>query len=180
MTEVRFFFFFFAGKEVVNCLNDGMVDDWDVFDNLLDYSYRNCLCTDPRHHPVLFTEPSWNDPSKRERLAELMFEKYDVPAMFVSNNAVLAAFSNGRYTGTVVDSGATHTTVTPVYNGFAITSAVVKSPLGGDYITAKCKEYFVVSSCSYKWLLSPSARQSLSTFSSVLFRNNKSTSSRAT
>ncbi|WP_368858074.1 hypothetical protein, partial [Streptomyces sp. CHA16] len=35
---------------------------------------------------------------KWEKLTELMFEKYNVPAFFLVKNAVLAAFANGRAT----------------------------------------------------------------------------------
>ena len=46
-----------------------------------------------------------------------MFEKYNIPAFFLVKNAVLAAFANGRSTGLVVDSGATHTSAIPIHDG---------------------------------------------------------------
>ena len=49
-----------------------------------------------------------------------MFEKYNVPAFYLVKNAVLAAFANGRSTGIVVDSGATHTSAVPVYDGYVL------------------------------------------------------------
>lgn len=67
------------------------------------------------YHPVLFSEAAWNVRNNRERLTELMFEKYSVPAFFLVKNAVLAAFANGRATALVVDSGATHTSAVPVH-----------------------------------------------------------------
>ena len=50
-----------------------------------------------------------------------MFEKYNIPAFFLVKNAVLAAFANGRSTGIVVDSGATHTSAVPVHDGYVLT-----------------------------------------------------------
>ena len=76
-----------------------------------------------------------------------MFEKYNVPAYFLVKNAVLAAFANGRATGIVVDSGATHTSAVPVQDGFVLTQAIGKSPLGGDYISMQCRQFFQV--CRY-------------------------------
>jgi len=75
-----------------------------------------------------------------------MFEKYNVPAYFLVKNAVLAAFANGRATGIVVDSGATHTSAIPVQDGFVLTQAIVKSPLGGDYISMQCRQFLQVYS----------------------------------
>lgn len=34
---------FILGMEVVNCMRDGMIDDWNLFEKLLDYSYAKCL-----------------------------------------------------------------------------------------------------------------------------------------
>ena len=90
--------------------------------------------SESEYHPVLFSESPWNLKSEREKLVELMFEKYRVPAFFLMKNAVLSAFANGRSTALVIDSGATHTTAVPVLDGHVITQAIVKSPIGGDVI----------------------------------------------
>ena len=71
--------------------------------------------SESEYHPVLFSEASWNVRNNREKLTELMFEKYNVPAFFLVKNAVLAAFANGRATALVVDSGATYTSAIPVH-----------------------------------------------------------------
>lgn len=95
-----------------------MVENWDMFENFLDYIYNSCLRAVPRDHPVLITEPPWVTPPKREQMTELMFEKYQVPALYLAKNAALAAFANGRPTCLVVDSGATHTSAVPVHDGY--------------------------------------------------------------
>lgn len=112
---------------------------------VLDYTYSKVIQSNAEYHPVLFSESPWNIRSKREKLTELMFEKYNVPAFFLVKNAVLAAFSNGRATGIVVDSGATHTSAVPVQDGFVLTQAIVKSPLGGDYISMQCRQFLQVN-----------------------------------
>ena len=53
--------------------------------------------------------------------------------------SIVYSFANGRSTALVIDSGATHTTVTPVHEGYVLQGAVVRTPLGGDYITARCR-----------------------------------------
>lgn len=129
------------GMEVTSYMKDGVIDDWDLFEKVLDYTYAKCIQSESEYHPVLMSESPWNPRNKREKLTEIMFEKYNVPAFFLVKNAVLAAFANGRSTGLVVDSGATHTSAVPVQDGFVLTQAIVKSPLGGDYISMQCKQY---------------------------------------
>lgn len=116
-----------------------------LLSQILDYTYAKVIQSDAEYHPVLFSESPWNVRSKREKLTELMFEKYNVPAYFLVKNAVLAAFANGRATGIVVDSGATHTSAVPVQDGFVLTQAIVKSPLGGDYISMQCRQFLQAS-----------------------------------
>lgn len=126
-------------------MKDGLIDDWDLFESLLDYAYSDCLVTESQYHPVLFSESPYNTQPKREQLAELMFEKYNLPSIFLCKNAVLAVFACDRYSGIIVDSGATHTSVIPVHNGYVVADGVVRSPIGGDYMTMLCKKFLSVS-----------------------------------
>nr|CAG4642146.1 EOG090X0GT4 [Eurycercus lamellatus] len=126
--------------EIVGYMKDSMIEDWDVFEKILEYTYAKCIKSESEFHPVLMSEAPWNTRAKREKLTEVMFEKYGVPAFYLVKNAVLAAFANGRSTGIVVDSGATHTSAVPVYDGYVLTQGIVKSPLGGDFLTMQCKQ----------------------------------------
>ena len=123
-------------------MKDGMIDDWDMFERLAEYTYKKRLHALPEHHPILMSECPWNTRVKREKLLELMFEKFNVPAMYICKNAVLAAYANGRSTAMVVDSGATHTSAVPVHDGYVITQGIVKSPLGGDFLNMQCRQFF--------------------------------------
>ncbi|XP_074032929.1 brahma associated protein 55kD [Leptinotarsa decemlineata] len=126
--------------ELHSYMKDGMIENWDMFEKILDYSYEKIIQSESQFHPVLFSESPWNQRQKREKLTELLFEKYKVPAFFLVKNAALAAFANGRATALVIDSGATHTSAVPVLDGYVISNAVVKSPLGGDYLILRAKE----------------------------------------
>ncbi|KAG6516497.1 hypothetical protein ZIOFF_026962 [Zingiber officinale] len=105
--------------EVISPFKDGVVD-WDIVDNIWNHAFRECLLIDPKEHPMLLAEPSSNTPQQREKAAELMFESYKVPALFVAKNAVLTSFSSGRATSLVVDSGGGSTTVAAVHDGFVL------------------------------------------------------------
>lgn len=128
--------------DLISLMQDGMIEGWDMFERLTEYTYKQRLHALPEHHPILMTECPWNTRLKREKLLELMFEKFNVPAMYICKNAVLAAYANGRSTAMVVDSGATHTSAVPVHDGYVITQGIVKSPLGGDFITMQCRQFF--------------------------------------
>ncbi|TKC52088.1 hypothetical protein EI555_021274 [Monodon monoceros] len=86
------------------------------------------------------SEAPWNTRAKREKLTELMFEHYNIPAFFLCKTAVLTAFANGHSTGLILASGAAHTTAVPVHDGYVLQQGIVKSPLAGDCITMQCRE----------------------------------------
>ncbi|THU69828.1 hypothetical protein C4D60_Mb08t18520 [Musa balbisiana] len=93
------------------------------------------LLIDPKEHPMLLAEPSFNTPQQREKAAELMFESYKVPALFLAKNAVLTSFASGRATSLVVDSGGGSTTIAAVHDGYVLQKAVSTSPIGGEFLT---------------------------------------------
>ncbi|CAI0450631.1 unnamed protein product, partial [Linum tenue] len=121
--------------EVLSPIKDGVVMDWDIVDSIWDHAFRECLLVDPKEHPMLLAEPSSNSQQQRERTVELMFEKYNVPALFLAKNAVLTSFASGRATALVVDSGGGSTTIAPVHDGYVIQKAVASCPIGGEFLT---------------------------------------------
>ncbi|KAJ7978428.1 Actin-related protein [Quillaja saponaria] len=121
--------------EILSPLKDGIVLDWDIVDSIWDHAFRECLLIETKEHPMLLAEPSSNTQQQRERTAELMFEKYKVPALFLAKNAVLTSFASGRATSLVVDSGGGSTTVAPVHDGYVLQKAVATSPIGGELLT---------------------------------------------
>lgn len=80
----------------------------------------------------------WNTKKHREKIAEILFEKFKVPACYLAKSGMLAAFSAAKSTALVLDSGDHHTTAIPVYEGHVLHEAVVKTPYGGDYLTGLC------------------------------------------
>uniref|UniRef100_A0A671M6R8 Actin-like protein 6B n=1 Tax=Sinocyclocheilus anshuiensis TaxID=1608454 RepID=A0A671M6R8_9TELE len=131
-----------AGVELISPLKNGMIEDWNAFQAIIDHIYSKHIKSEPSLHPVLMSEAPWNSRAKREKLTELIFEHYNIPAFFLCKTAVLTAFANGRATGLVLDSGATHTTAIPVHDGYVLQQGIVKSPLAGDFISMQCRELF--------------------------------------
>ena len=71
-------------------------------------------------------------------MAEIFFENFDVPALFIGQQAALGLYAFGKTTGLVVDSGDGVTQVVPIYEGYAIEKGIERINLGGRDIT----EYF--------------------------------------
>jgi actin-related protein len=123
-------------------LKDGMIDDWDLLEQIISHTF-DCLCDKeqgPKYHPIVMSEPPINQRFKREKLCEIMFEKFQIPAFYLAKNAVLSSFAQGKATALILDCGATHTTAVPVHEGMVLQKAIVQSPLGGDFILTQLKQ----------------------------------------
>eukprot|EP00908_Phaeocystis_cordata_P000622 Transcript_10686.p2 GENE.Transcript_10686~~Transcript_10686.p2 ORF type:complete len:437 (+),score=202.66 Transcript_10686:120-1430(+) len=123
------------GMRVEGALRDGIVADWDAAEALMEHSLKSCLGCDPTDHPLLLAEPSFNPAANRTKLTELAFEKFQIPALFLSKNAVLAAFAAGRGTAMVLDVGGGATCAAAVHDGYVLNKPLKKSMLGGDLLT---------------------------------------------
>jgi len=89
-------------------------------------------------HPILLTEPPLNPRSNRETAAQILFETFNVPALFTSIQAVLSLYASGRTTGIILDAGDGVSHAVPVYEGFAIPNSIRRIDIAGRDVT----EYF--------------------------------------
>jgi actin-related protein len=116
-------------------IGHGIVEDWGAMEKIWHYTFYTDLRVDPAEHPVLLTEPPLNPRPNREKMCEIMFETFSVPALYVSMQAVLSLYASGRTTGLVCDSGTGVTHIVPIYEGFALTHAISRLDLAGRDIT---------------------------------------------
>ena len=125
-----------------------MIDNWEQMEKFWHKSIFEYLRADPEEHYMLLTEPPMNTPENREQMAEIMFETFGVPGLFIGVQAVLAlyagvyaSFKEGTQikgsdlTGTVVDSGDGVTHVVPIVHGYPISNNIKHIPIAGRDIT---------------------------------------------
>ncbi|KIP12851.1 hypothetical protein PHLGIDRAFT_61308, partial [Phlebiopsis gigantea 11061_1 CR5-6] len=118
-----------AGMQVGHPVVEGEIKDFSPIPSLISHAFKDVMRCDPAQHPVLVTEPAWKNEANRERMAEIMFEEFNVPAFYVANTAVLNAFAAGKGSALVIDVGHSTATVTPVVDGFVLTKGLSKSQL---------------------------------------------------
>ncbi|KAK8071223.1 Actin-like protein [Apiospora hydei] len=116
-------------------LEHGIVTDWDDMEKIWEYVYSEGLNAMSEEHPVLLTEPPLNPRANRDTAAQILFETFNVPALYTSIQAVLSLYASGRTTGCVLDSGDGVSHAVPVYEGFAIPSSMRRIDVAGRDVT---------------------------------------------
>lgn len=110
------------------------VSDWDLMESLWLHAFDR-LNADSKERPVLYAEPPLPmRADQRQKLLELMFEKMEVPAMYIAAAGMLSAFSAGRQTALICECSHSGCTVTPVVEGHVLQRGVQRSARGGEWL----------------------------------------------
>jgi actin-related protein len=117
----------------------GITTSWDHQGRIWRHAFFNKLNLDPKAdsitHPIFVIESLLNPKANREKLVQTMFEKFQVPELFIEKTPVLSLRAVGATTGVVIHSGCDATEVVPVVDGSCCVHCAVQEPTGGRQFT---------------------------------------------
>jgi actin-related protein len=135
---------FFVGVEAVaksDLLNlrqpieNGVATNWEDMERLWNHTFYNELLVSPDEHPIILTEKPLCPRMNREKMIQIMFETFKVLGFYSGVQGVLALFSLGRTTGVVWDAGEGVSFTVPIYEGYGLPHAIMRSAISGGDLT---------------------------------------------
>ena len=116
-------------------IEHGVVNNWDDMEKIWGHIFTNELRVAPEEHNVMLTEAPMNPKENREKMAQIMFETFNVPGLYIAIQAVLSLYSAGKFTGIVADSGDGVTHFVPIFDGYSLPHTIIRLDLAGRDLT---------------------------------------------
>lgn len=104
-------------RNVRRPIEDRLFRDWDYMEQCWQHAFSLLDVEANETAGVILTESPTNTQAAREKLATMMFEKFDVPKLYITTSALMAVYASQKTTGVVVDNGHHAVHVVPVIDG---------------------------------------------------------------
>ena len=116
-------------------IEHGVINNWDDMEKIWGHIFTNELRVDPVEHNIMLTEAPYNPKENREKMAQIMFETFNVPGLYIAIQAVLSLYSFGKNTGIIGDMGDGVTHFVPIFEGYSLRHAIMRLDLAGRELT---------------------------------------------
>ena len=109
---------------IIYPIQRGRITDWDSMNLFLENLFKNELKIDTKDFGITFHEKLPENKEARKKLAELFFEHFQVPKLYINNSYTLCTYGVHYYSGFVIDSGYDFTAIVPVDVDFPYTNCM--------------------------------------------------------
>jgi len=126
-------------ESVSPILHQGTIVNFDAFEKVMNWIYKD-LKLKPEEIPVIISSHLERSKSSREKVIQIMFETFNIPAYYSVLKPILCLYASGLTAGLSITFGHDLFTWMPLYEGHAVTSSAGTIPLAGEMITNRLVE----------------------------------------
>ena len=99
-------------------IEHGIIKNFDEMEKIWGHIFYNELKVDPFEHNIMLTEALLNPKENREKTAQIMFETFNVPGIYIALQPFLSIYAVGKFNGIVVELGEDLSQFVPIFDGF--------------------------------------------------------------
>lgn len=115
--------------------------DADFMERTWTKAFSELRLKDISENPVILTEPPHNPKDRREKMIQIMFEKFNVPSFHSTTSEMLSLFATGRTTGWVLSSGFEITRAVPICDGDYIKNSIKSIDVAGNQLSSYIRNH---------------------------------------
>ena len=116
-------------------IKDGVIQNWDSMEKIWGYLFKDQLSVDPSQYGIILTQPLMNSKDEKERMAQIMFETFDIPSLYLAYSIDLSAYGSLKRSGLFIDLGANSTQISAILDCAPIPYKFERLYFGGNAIT---------------------------------------------
>ncbi|XP_007436928.1 actin, clone 302-like [Python bivittatus] len=116
-------------------IENGYITNWEDMEKIWHHVFYKELQVAPEDHPVLLTERPMNSKDSRGKMAQIMFESFNTPAVYLAIQAVLSLYASGRTSGIAMDIKYDRMDAVPVSEGYSLPHCLLRMDVGGNDLT---------------------------------------------
>jgi len=126
-------------------LRHSIIEDWDGMENLWSHLFFCGLKALAEEQPVLMADSPSCPSTNREKVAEVLFESFQVPALHMANTGFLSLCAYSRVTGLAVEAGAGVSHATSVCLGQAWRAVTYHLRVAGGFLSSYLRSLLMES-----------------------------------
>jgi actin-related protein len=109
----------------------GVVNNWNDLQQLWSFVVLETFHIEPGTSPVVIADYPSTESTNREKTAQIFFEVFGVPFLYIGCHGPLSLFASGRTTGVVCDLGYGVSHIFPIYESAGLIQETSRLEFGG-------------------------------------------------
>ena len=131
----------YTQNDNVHPIVHGIIKDFDKMEKIWEYVFDNELHVKPEEKMVLMSDAPMAPKINREKICQIMFEKFNIQGLFICIRPLLSLYCTGKTNAIILESGEDLTQCVPIIEGYFYPFTISKCNYGGNILTDYFSKY---------------------------------------
>ena len=122
-------------EDNISPIEHGIITNFDLMEKIWEHTFSRELKVPQEERNILTSDSPLSPKINREKMTQIMFEKFNVQGLFICIRPILSMYCVGKTSALVLESGDDVTQIVPINEGYYFPYSITKSNLGGKLVT---------------------------------------------